>query len=114
MKLYESLVEDLGESSHAEFTSYSEGWIGPTSPKSSDELKGMTVDEVIKFLNSWSSPRGFRAPTPEGLGRALSVAIADDPQRFAIEASRFQGLDPTYLRALISGLGEALKKGILL
>jgi hypothetical protein len=71
----------------------------------------MTVNEVIKFLNSWSSPQGFHAPTPEGLGRELSVTIAEDPQRFAPEAMRFQGLDPTYVRALIFGLGESIKKG---
>jgi hypothetical protein len=111
MKLYENLVEDFGESSHPEFTSYSEGWIGPTSPKSSEELKSMTVDNVIKFLNSWSSPQEFHVPTPEGLGRVLSNAIANDPERFALEAVRFQGLDPTYVRALVSGLGEAIKKG---
>ncbi len=111
MKLYERLVKDLGESSHPEFTSYHESWIGPTSPKSSEELGSMTFDEVIKFLNSWSPPQGFRAPTPEGLGRVLSVTIADDPQGYALEAARFQGLDPTYVRALISGLREGIKKG---
>ena len=71
----------------------------------------MTVDSVIKFLNSWSSPQEFHAPTPEGLGRVLSITIADDPERFALAAARFQGLDPTYVRALVSGLREAIKKG---
>lgn len=109
-KLYENLVKEFGDPNHPEFSSYSESWIGPTSPKSPDDLKSMKVDAIVKFLNSWSSSQGFKAPTPEGLGRVLSATIANDPQRFAFEAARFLGLDPTYVRALISGLVEARKK----
>jgi hypothetical protein len=110
MKLYENLSEELGEPNHPEFNSYLESWIGPTSPKSADDLKRMEVKAIVNFLNSWPSSQGFKTPTPEGLGRVLSATIADDPQRFALEAARFQGLDPTYVRALISGLVEARKK----
>jgi len=53
---------------------------------------------------------GFFGPSREGLGRVLQEVVAEDPQRFAKEAERFIGLDPTYVRAIISGLEGAIKR----
>jgi len=114
-KRYEALAEELGEQEHPEFPiDMSTGWIGPISPKTSDELQAMDVAEIVKFLKTWKptgDPRFELAPEPEGLGRNLAKAVSQSPERFAAMATEFQGLDPTYVRALITGLHEAAKQG---
>lgn len=110
---YRELVGKYGEPEHVEFPAYTEGgWVGPTSPRSADELKGMSVPDIVEFLKAWRPPENvlFR-PSPEGLGRVLSSVVAQNPGPFAVEAKRFQGLDPTYVRAVLSGLRNALKQG---
>lgn len=106
---YQVLVAEYGEPEHPEFVSYSEGWVGPTSPKTTEELHAMSVVEIVDFLKTWQPSQEFMSPSPEGLERILSSVIAQEPERFAEEAERFKGLDPTYVRALLSGLREAAK-----
>lgn len=109
---YQTLVERHGEIPHPEFLVYNTGIIvGPISPKSVDELKAMSVAEIVEFLRGWVPPEGiFGTPTPEGLGRVLADAVVDAPERFALEARRFQGLGPTYVRHLLFGLWESLRQ----
>lgn len=110
---YRTLIDNYGEPDHVEFPVYTEGgWVGPTSPKSAEELKAMSIPDIVEFLKTWRPPEHvlFR-PSPEGLGRVLSSVVAQDPGPFAVEAKRFQGLDPTYVRAVLSGLRDALKQG---
>jgi len=109
---YAALVAKYGEPEHPEFPVYSKGvWRGPTSPKTGNELMAMSVVQIVDFLKIWMPPENaFLDPTPEGLGRTLKKAVAEHPQRFATEAEQFRGLDPTYVRAAISGLLEGLKQ----
>ncbi len=109
---YRYLCGKHGKPDHPEFPVYTEGgWVGPTTPKTADELKAMSVTEIVELLRTWEPPENmFREPSPEGLGRVLSSVVAEDPGRFATEASVFQGLDPTYVRAVVSGLGDAVKQ----
>lgn len=109
---YDELIRDFGLAEHPEFLVYSERtWVGPTSPKSREELRSMSTDEIATFLGNWELPGDSRSPTPEGLGRALADVVASDPQPFAAAASRFQTVDPTYVRNLLSGLRDAVRKG---
>ncbi|WP_322793331.1 hypothetical protein [Bellilinea sp.] len=110
---HRELVDKYGASKYVEFLVYNEGvWVGPTSPKSADELKAMSVEEIAQFLRTWMPPDDlFRVSSPEGLNRVLSSVVAEDPSRFAAKAPLFQGLDPTYVRALLSGLQDALIQG---
>jgi len=105
---YKDLVEKFGEPEHPEFASYSTSWVGPTSPKTSDDLRAMSAEEIISFLKSWKPPEDHWSPSPEGLGRVLITVIESDPQKFALESYRFRDVDPTYVRSLISGLRNAL------
>ncbi len=84
-------------------------WVGPTSPKSAQDMKSMSIAELVPFLRNWQPPDDPFAPSPEGLGRQLATVVAEDPLRFAQEAHQFQVLDPTYVRAVIQGLEEACK-----
>ena len=87
------------------------GWVGPTSPRTEEDIKTMSVEEIVGFLKTWRPPDNvFRESSLEGLGRVLSSVIAQDPGPFAVEAKRFQGLDPTYVRAVLSGLRDGLKQ----
>ncbi len=107
---YEGLEESYG-TGEAPFTfSISTGWSGPTSPKSIEELLGMTNVQVIEFLKSWKTPEGPWDHSPEGLGRILSGAAAKDPQKFAVDALLFRELDPTYVRSFLDGLRSSLKE----
>lgn len=84
-------------------------WYGPTSPKSPQDLKAMTVSELLSFLQTWQQPDDPWTSSLEGLGRQLTTVVSEEPARFAQEALHFQVLDPTYVRAVISGLEEACK-----
>lgn len=111
-QLYEELVAEFGQPEHPEFASYSTGgWVGPTSPKSADELQAMTVSEICGFLKTWQPSGEPMTPSPEGLGRVLSTVVGERPNSFSEEAHEFQGLSPTYVCALLSGFRDALGKG---
>jgi len=67
------------------------------------------MDDLISFLGSWQWS-GDPIISPEGLGRELTALVASEPERFAVHAGRFQGLDPTYVRAFLSGLRDTAKE----
>lgn len=107
---YEKWVAEFGEPEHPEFTSYMTSWVGPTSPKGDEELRTMSVEELVAFLKNWKPTDEHMAPSPEGLGRQLTSIVALDPQRFADAAKRFTILDPTYVRGIISGFHDATRE----
>jgi hypothetical protein len=107
--LYDILVAKYGEPRPLGQKEMGAGWVGPTSPKSSEELQAMSVSETVEFLKTWEpSDDWMFGPSSEGLGRELSSVVSKDPTRFALEAMCFKGLDPTYVRALLSGLRDAV------
>ena len=109
---YEELVEELGPPAHPEFTSFtSPMWVGPESPKTADDLKAMSIEDIVAYLKSWHPSGAFMSPSPEGLSRELTGIIGEYPERFAVASNRFRELDPTYVRGLIHGLHNAAKQG---
>jgi len=111
---FQKLREEFGPLAHPDFLRYiSTTWVGPTSPQTLEEISSMTVEEIVAFLRTWEPPGGYREPTPEGLGRALSVAVSKEPDRFAAQAEQFRGLDPTYVRCFLWGLGDAAKNNLV-
>ncbi len=111
-RYYDDLVRELGPAEHPEFLIYSYGtWVGPTSPKSADELRALGLGGILDYLKTWEPPGSWDSPSPEGLGRTLAGLVASDPKPFAEAAPCFQGLDPTYVRHLLSGLRDAAHNG---
>ncbi len=108
---FDALKEEFGELDHPDFHVYtSTGWVGPTSPKGVQELRSMKMDELITFLKTWKPSRDFMSPSPQGIGRELTNLITSEPAHFATEANRFEGLDPTYVHALLSGFRTAKRE----
>lgn len=112
-KRYSALVKELGEpeDSKKEFLQHkSEFWTGPSSPKTAGDLTQMGPEELVAFLREWEPSGECNAATPEGLTRELTAIVAAEPERFAAEAQRLHGLDPTYVRGYIFGLVQALRQ----
>jgi len=108
-KAYETMVSEVGEPPEdVALPVQHEGvWVGPTSPKTPQELQELSVEELIKFLAEWKPLKDWRSPTPEGLGRALTEAIKTDIDKYVGKLHLFQGLDATYIRSVIYGYQEA-------
>ncbi len=108
---YDEIVDKYGMPDHPEFVVYSSGgWVGPTSPKNVDELKAFSIEQLTDYLKTWVQPSGWATPSPEGLGRVLSDVVAAEPEKYAVNAICFKGLDPTYVRALLFGLREGIRQ----
>ncbi|WP_193608259.1 hypothetical protein [Nocardioides lijunqiniae] len=107
-----SLEDRYGVMDHADFPSYSTSWVGPSSPVTEEGLASYDVPELIEYLRTWrpEKPEPWD-PSKEGLGRALQSVVAKRSEQLSSSAILFEGLEPTYVRALFSGLSEALKTG---
>jgi hypothetical protein len=111
-RTYEDLKARLGTPAPPDQVSYPKfGAISAQSPRSTEDLAAMPVDEVLEFLRTWEPGHNIFEPTAEGLGGAFTGAVSKRPTEYAAAAERMQGLDPTYIRCLLSGLTEALKRG---
>jgi hypothetical protein len=111
--VYGSLVDELGPPAHPEFATYHSPkfWTGPQSPKTRQELAGMSPEALIEYLIVWRPTRDFMAPSPEGLGRVLEEVAADEPAKFVGAIQKLQRLHPVYVRSIVAGLAKALKQG---
>ncbi len=108
---FEGLRSEFGDPEDpSALTHVSEMLVGPTSPKSLEELRSMSVEALVSFLKTWRPSGEFMAPSPDGLGRELTALVASEPERFAADAGRFQSVEPTYARGLLSGFREAVKQ----
>ncbi len=106
---YDKLVSEYGEPKPEGRITCS--WVGPTSPVNAENLKKMSIEELVEFLRTWAPPEGPFKSSPEGLGRELSAIATQNPETYAKNAHSFKELDPTYVRSLLSGLQSALKLG---
>lgn len=109
LEKYDKLVSEVGEPhrSHGKPKNFESTWVGPTSPKSVDELKSMSLEELISFLKTWEYKEGFKEPTPRGLGRNLEEVISNEPSKYLPQLSKFIALDPTYVSHVFGGFLKA-------
>lgn len=107
---YESLVKKYAEPSHPGIYYRRNGaiWVGPRSPMSADALKSITVDDLIHYLKTWEPTGDSFAASPEGLGRELQSIVALAPEKYVAAVYKFQGLEPTYVNAILRGLKDAV------
>lgn len=92
-------------------------WRGERSPKSTEQLAGMSLDEVVSFLLAWApssqgQPSRFHeGPTTHGLKRELSE-FAKSNLAGAIQIGLLgisRGVHPGYLEALIAGITKGVE-----
>ncbi len=107
---YESLSKEFGPPSSPEPFRIATEWVGPTSPKTKDDLKIMSPQEIISFLKVWKAPDTMRGDSIEGLGRVLTSIVNEEPQKFSLILGDFKGLDPTYVRSALDGLAKATEQ----
>jgi hypothetical protein len=105
---YQALVAEFGEPRNAPLRPMVESWVGPTSPWTDAVIRGWTVRELVGALASWTFKPGWAQPTPEGAARLLTEIVAGAPAEYAKFALLFRDLDPTYVRALLDGLTNAI------
>lgn len=89
-------------------------WHGPTSPRSPEELRGLSIPEVVAEIANWTSEAALWSPSPEGFARALQVLVRERPEQFAREAERFIGLPAVYVGHFLLGLVDAVRAQALL
>jgi hypothetical protein len=107
---YDALVAEVGHPEHPDFVSVTTSWVGPTSPKTQQDLSTMSTDELRSYLVNWQPKKedlDLHA-SPEGLGRQISELVLSASERYAQAASQFEGLDPTYIRSFLQGFRDAL------
>lgn len=111
-RTYEDLKARLGTPNPPDRVSYPQfGAISAQSPRSTDDLAAIPVEDVLDFLRAWVPGHDIFGPTAEGLGGALTGAVSQRPAEFAAVAERMEDLDPTYVRSLLAGLTAVLKRG---
>ncbi len=109
---YEAMVQEVGEPEPLDRPQGIQSWSGPTSPKTKDDLESLSNEQLFEFLENWEPKKEHWSPTREGLSRILTSIVAAQPNRFAQQAGRFKALDPTYCRALVSGLEQASRNSL--
>jgi hypothetical protein len=110
--LLDTLVASRGPAvSEAERRSDGGVWIGPTSPKSEDELRAMNDDALVEYLRTWEPTERYMAPSPDGLGRELGRLVEQDPARYAAVAARLAETHPTYAAWALRGFSGAVGAG---
>lgn len=110
---YDALVAELGPADPADrLPIRTFGQVGSQSPKSSEDLAKMTVDEVIEYLSTWKPGTNIFAPTADGLGGALTSSVIQRPTEFIAVVHQFKALDPTYARAFFAGVTAVVKGGV--
>ncbi len=106
---FESLVKEVGKPEHSQFASYMTEVAGEASPKATEDFRSMSIDAIVAFLREWTPSGGFMEPTRGGASNALSTVASEQPERFANEAVKFIGLPAPYVRAILSGLEQAVR-----
>lgn len=112
-RTYAELSREAGEPTPRSYIHYQgvveTSW-GPHSPKTEQELSEAKPSEILDFLKTWESVKGFNTPSVEGLARAFQQAVIQHGSEYSTQASEFVGIEPAYIRALILGLAETVKK----
>jgi hypothetical protein len=110
-KRYRALVTEFGEPSAGEATIRSVEWkSGSESPKSLEELRAMSLPDIIEFMRTWQPSTDFMAPNPTGLARCFEQLVAEQSAPFANQAGLMREVEPVYMYSLIRGLTAAVEK----
>ncbi len=96
-----------GEVEYPDFSSYmSSGWVGPTSPWTTDNFAKASAEEIYKFLKEFTNKDHFREPTTEGLARQFEDYISFDPLKVSEIVDRADDIPFIYVSAMFDGYSK--------
>lgn len=104
----DELVSKLGEPVDEAPSAFARS-VTSVSPIEQGELQSKSIEEIIAYLRDWVPTGEWEQPDPDGLSDVLRSAVKNEPVRFAEKAELFSEVDPTYVRSVLSGFGEAIK-----
>jgi uncharacterized protein YyaL (SSP411 family) len=84
-----------------------------TTPKQAEWVRTAEAADIVRFVRVWREPAMIGAPAAAGLCKKLVEVITTEPGRFASEAPVFADLPDDELRAVLMGLREATKQGVV-
>ena len=112
---FDSWTKLVGPPKHPEFRFYhSTEWAQRHSPLKSAEIQNLADDALIEMLLKWESRPEAAEYGTEGFADELSAAVTSDPAKYSRIAMRFAPTSLTFIRHVLMGLNEALKKGIVI
>lgn len=110
---YNAAVQSEGKADHPEFPSYSVSWVGPTSPKTSNELSDWSVQTLLAYLQAWQPKNVSMSDSRDGLADVIAAAVSGQPEKYAEHCDQFHQihpqLHPKYIRGFIEGFHEAAR-----
>lgn len=111
-KLYsENVAIAKTEPDHPDFSSYtSAGWVGHESPISLEDLRALSIEELVEKLKSYNDSGGFREPSIEGLSKTFKQVVMITPLSFYDQLSKFTELDLAYIYEIIEAFSELWTK----
>ena len=97
-----------GEIEHPGFLSWMEsGWQSDISPIESIDLCQKSNVEIAAYLREFKGEKGWNVPTSEGLAKALTQCVFNNPDQLAFDLNSFLDVEREYQYALLNGFLEA-------
>jgi hypothetical protein len=111
-ELYRNCIALSGSTpEHPDFSSYmTVGWGGDKSPISLEELRPLSIDQLIAALKNYIEPNCLGEPGIDGLSRALRELVKSDPLKFQDSLSAFLPLDLAYVHAIVESYADLLNE----
>ena len=103
------------EPEHPDFPSYMysvQG--GPESPVPLEELKALSIEELVTKLNEYEDAVSFFEPGIEGLAKEFKQLIKTDPFGCSLSLNKFLKLDLAYIYAIIEAYNDLLREKVKL
>ena len=109
------LEAKFGQPDHPDFLSWhSEAtWLKHATPVSAEDLKSMSVGEIVRILKEYRPPTPSFEDAREGLAEVLKVAASDDPAALAPLAKGLADpeIRPIYVYFYLLGMREVIARG---
>jgi hypothetical protein len=110
---YKKLIKELKKPENPEFLSYTSPafWSGENSPKKEDDIKKMSVQKIVEYLQEWKPTGSFGDPSRRGLGYVLEKDIENDPDKYLDNVLLFKNIsEPSYIRIIFEAFGKVINK----
>jgi hypothetical protein len=107
---FEEYRNEFGKGDDHDFMSFTVSRCAFESPKTLDELRSWSDEEIIEYLKKWEGQHDLMGPSAEGLREVLSSLASLEPERFSACAKNFIDTDPIYVRGLLTGIESVVKK----